>query len=312
MSPATSQQGGNMRLLASPLRYPGGKGALYSRLRRLIRESELSGCTYVEPYAGGAGAGLGLLVTGQVERVVINDLDPAIHAFWSALVADPEGLAAKIEAAELSVPEWRAQREIYLDKESSDLAARGFATFYLNRTNHSGVLNAGPIGGLEQTGTYKIDARFNRSELIERIRVLGLYTDKIEASALDGVELIKKYSRRKNVFIYADPPYFEKAGSLYLNAFSAENHERLAVALNRIAERNWLLTYDDVPRVHDLYAQRRRRNFELNYSAHRVTEATEIAVLSDGVTEVAGDWTAIPEMERNPEQGLGDDHRSRR
>jgi DNA adenine methylase len=293
MSGAETEQSGNMRLLASPLRYPGGKGALYSRLRRLIRSSDLSGCTYVEPYAGGVGAGLGLLVTGQVERVVINDLDSAIHAFWASLVEDPESMIEKISKVKLSVAEWRRQREICLDQDSADLAARGFATFYLNRTNHSGVLNGGPIGGLDQTGKYKIDARFNRAELSERIRVLGLYADKIEVSAEDGVDVIKRHGRKKDTFIYADPPYFEKAGSLYLNAFGTEDHERLAKALNKLAKKPWLLTYDDVPQVHELYGERRRRSFELHYSAHRVTAATEIAVFSDGVAEVADDWLEI-------------------
>lgn len=277
--------------MVSPLRYPGGKGALYSRLRSLIRDSGLAGCTYVEPYAGGAGAGLGLLVTGQVERVIINDLDPAIYAFWAALIDDPEGLMRKIENVDLSVKEWRRQREVYLNGERSDIHALGFATFYLNRTNHSGVLNGGPIGGHDQSGTYKIDARFNRAELIERIRVLSLYADKMSVTARDGVDVIRQYSRDKNTFIYADPPYFEKAGSLYLNAFSATDHNRLAQTLNRHAQGTWLLTYDNVPQVHALYDSRRRRLFELHYSAHRVTKATEIAVLSDSVVDVGDGWS---------------------
>ena len=279
-----------LRPMVSPLRYPGGKGALYSRLRGLIRGNGLAGCTYVEPYAGGAGAGLGLLVTGQVERVVINDLDPAIYAFWAALVDDPEGLIRKVERVDLSVKEWKRQREVYLNK-GSDLHALGFATFYLNRTNHSGVLNGGPIGGLDQTGTYKINARFNRVELAERIRVLGLYADKISVTSRDGVDVIKQHGRKSGTFIYADPPYFEKAGSLYLNAFSTADHERLAATLNRLAKRSWLLTYDNVAQVHELYRSRRRRTFELHYSAHRVMRATEIVVFSDGVADASNGWS---------------------
>ncbi len=289
---ARESQHANARMLASPLRYPGGKGALYSRLRGLIRDSDLAGCTYIEPYAGGAGAGMALLVTGQVERVVINDLDPAIYAFWSTLVGDPDGLIARIEKAKLSVPEWKRQRKVYLDCDLSDLDTLGFATFYLNRTNRSGVLNGGPIGGLDQSGNYKIDARFNRSQLAERVRVLGLYADQISVSSCDGRSVIKKHGRSRKAFIYADPPYFEKAGSLYLNAFNEENHRQLARTLNDCASGSWLLTYDDVPQVHELYAERRRRTFELNYSAHRVTKATEIAVLSDGIADVSDGWKA--------------------
>lgn len=280
----------NVRMLASPLRYPGGKGALYSRLRGLIRESDLAGCTYVEPYAGGAGAGMGLLISGQVDRVVINDLDPAVYAFWATLISDPDRLISKIEDIELSVKEWRRQREVYLACDPTDIDALGFATFYLNRTNRSGVLNGGPIGGLDQSGNYKIDARFNRPQLAERVRVLGLYADQISLSSSDGRSVIKKYVHARNTFIYADPPYFEKAGSLYLNAFNEQDHKQLAETLNSCAKGSWLLTYDDMPQVHELYAKRRRRTFELHYSAHRVTKATEIAVLSDEIADISDGW----------------------
>ena len=274
----------------SPLRYPGGKSALYSRLRKMIRDMGLAGCTYVEPYAGGVGAGLSLLVTGQVERVVINDLDPAIHAFWSTVQSDPGWLIEQIHRAKLDVTEWRRQRQIYVSADTRDLLKLGFATFYLNRTNRSGVLNGGPIGGLDQTGNYKIDARFNRDGLAERLRILSLYADKIVPRSRDGIEIISEYAPRDDVFIYADPPYFEKAGSLYLNAFSAKDHEELARVLDAIADRPWILTYDNAPQVAELYAERRRREFGLYYSAHRVGKATEVVVLSDAVPEIGPGW----------------------
>ena len=170
------------------------------------------------------------------------------------------------------------------------MVSLGFATFYLNRTNRSGALNGGPIGGLDQTGTYKIDARFNRAALIERIRILALYASQITVTRDDGVKVIKRYGKRANTFIYADPPYFEKAGSLYLNAFAPADHEDLSSALNSRAGGAWLLTYDNVPQVHDLYSARRRRMFQLNYSANRVMKATEIAVLSDAVADVGEGW----------------------
>lgn len=279
-----------LRPRVSPLRYPGGKGALYSRLRKLIRESGLAGCTYVEPYAGGAGAGLSLLVTGQVEQVVINDLGPAIHAFWELLVSDPNALMSQIRKVKLNVKEWKRQREIYVAADTSDRASLGFATLYLNRTNHSGVLNGGPVGGLDQSGKYKFDARFNRDDLVERVRILSLYSSQITVSSKDGVEVIERFGKAKKTFTYADPPYFEKAGSLYLNAFVLADHQRLAKTLNGLSRGSWLLTYDNVPQVHDLYAKRRRRTFGLNYSAHRVTKATEIAVLSDVVADVREGW----------------------
>ena len=283
------------RVTISPLRYPGGKAALYPRLRKLIRDMDLAGCTYVEPYAGGVGAGLGLLATGQVERVVINDLDPAIYAFWATIQSEPGWLIEQIHKTKLDVNEWRKQREIYQSADIDRQAELGFATFYLNRTNRSGVLNGGPIGGLDQSGNYKIDARFNRDGLAERIRILSLYSEKIIPTSQDGIEIIEEYATQDDTFIYADPPYFEKAGSLYLNAFDPNDHASLARVLNAHADRPWLLTYDNVPQVAELYRDRRRRQFELNYSAHRVGKATEIAVLSDLLPEVGEGWKTTPD-----------------
>ncbi|MEW2284354.1 DNA adenine methylase [Streptomyces sp. NPDC047841] len=270
--------------IISPLRYPGGKASLYTRLRAIVRANDLTAGTYVEPYAGGAGAALGLLVTGQVRRIVINDLDPAIYAFWKAVTSEPLAISRMVEKAELTVSEWSRQKDIYLNAPRDDYLNLGFATFFLNRTNRSGVLNGGPIGGMDQTGKYKIDARFNRSTLVERLRLISLHAKRISVTNTDGMTVIKRYSKRENTLIYADPPYFEKAGSLYLNSFEDAHHSSLAACLNSVSDAKWLLTYDNVPRVPELYPDRRREVFSLNYSAHRVTKANEIMVFSDALT----------------------------
>lgn len=268
------------RVTISPLRYPGGKGLLYSRLRTIIRENNLTSSVYVEPYAGGAGAALALLVSGQVERIAINDLDPAVFAFWNAVVTQPDEFTALVNSVELSVDEWERQREVYLTSARDNHLPLGFATFYLNRTNRSGVLNGGPIGGKDQTGNYKIDARFNREGLAERIRLIALHADRIAVTNEDGLRVIERYSDRDDAFIYADPPYFEKAGSLYLNAFQDSDHRALANCLKGVQRAKWILTYDNVPQVAELYSDLRRRLFALNYSAHRVMKASEIMVFS--------------------------------
>ncbi|WP_313546417.1 DNA adenine methylase [Leifsonia aquatica] len=264
----------------SPLRYPGGKGLLYSRLRTIIRENDLTSSVYVEPYAGGAGAALALLVSGQVERIAINDLDPAVFAFWNAVVTQPGEFTQLVNNAELTVDEWERQREVYLTSARDDYLPLGFATFYLNRTNRSGVLNGGPIGGKDQTGNYKIDARFNREGLAERIRLIALHADRIAVTNEDGLDVISRYSDSEDAFIYADPPYFEKAGSLYLNAFQEADHKALAECLKSVERAKWILTYDNVPQVAELYSTLRRRLFALNYSAHRVMKANEVMVFS--------------------------------
>lgn len=277
------------RPILSPLRYPGGKASLYQPLRRLIRVNGLTSGTYVEPYAGGAGAALALLVTGQVHNIVINDLDPAIYAFWKALVNEPSEFSSLIDGAELTLEEWSRQRSIYLSAPRDDYMRLGFATFYLNRTNRSGALNGGVIGGKNQGGRYRIDARFNKSTLIERVRLISLYSRRITVTNLDGLSVIKNYAPRDGIFIYADPPYFDKSGSLYLNSFKESDHAVLADCLNGFNNARWLLTYDNVYKAHELYADRRRQLFSLHYSAHRVTDAQEVMIFSDAMNITLGD-----------------------
>lgn len=270
------------RVTISPLRYPGGKGSLYSVLKSFIRVNDLTQGTYVEPYAGGAGVALAQLVTGHVQRIVINDLDPAIFAFWSAVVTEPTRFSEQITKADLTVKEWSRQKEVYLSG-SADQFELGFATFYLNRTNRSGVLNGGPIGGMDQTGNYKIDARFSKEVLSERIRIIGLHSRMISVTNTDGIKVIKEYACREDAFIYTDPPYFNKAGSLYLNSFNGNDHAALAECLNSCPGAKWVLTYDNVPQVRVLYQHRRSTLYSMNYSAHRAVRAQEIMVFSDGL-----------------------------
>jgi DNA adenine methylase len=270
------------RPILSPLRYPGGKASLYELLRAVVRTNRLTAGTYVEPYAGGAGAALGLLITGQVSRIVINDLNPSIYAFWKAVVEEPTEFCSLVERAELSVDEWERQKDLYASVDRDDHLRLGFATFYLNRTNRSGSMNAGPIGGKGQSGNYKIDARFTKSTLLERLRLIALYAPRITVTCEDGRDCIERYEARSDVLVYADPPYFEKAGSLYMHSFQDSDHEKLAELLNeRSSTLKWVLTYDKVGRVPELYAERRRTELSLYYSAHRVTRATEIMVVSD-------------------------------
>jgi len=267
----------------SPLRYPGGKSGLYGRLRELLRLNSITRGKYVEPYAGGAGAAIGLLITGEVEAIHVNDFDYAVYAFWMACTTRNADFIERINSVSVSVDEWRRQREVCDQGAGADLFDLGFATFYLNRTNRSGVLNGGPIGGHDQTGPYKIDARFNRVTLTERMRLIGLYSGKITVSNEDGMAIIRKYVDAPNTLIYADPPYFLKAGSLYMNSFKAADHAALADCLNAAATSRWVLTYDNVDQVAELYGDRRREQIGVYYSARNVTRAREIMVYSDSL-----------------------------
>jgi len=265
----------------SPLRYPGGKSILSGFFLDLIEENDLSGCTYIEPYAGGAGSALSLLFLEKVDRIVINDLDKAIYSFWNSALKFSDQFIEKLTCTEVSVEEWKKQKKIYQGR-SSDEFALGFATFYLNRTNHSGIMNGGPIGGIDQRGKWKIDARFNKDNLIEKIKKISLYKNRIEVSNLDGINLMKNIDENESIFVYLDPPYFEKGNSLYLNHYCAPDHKKLSDHLHE-AKSKWVLTYDHVPEISELYKDRSNYGFSINYSADKFKVGKELLVHSDNL-----------------------------
>lgn len=280
---------------ASPLRYPGGKATLAGFFETTIKALRLSAPTYIEPYAGGAGAGLELLLKGVVGTVVINDLDPAIHACWKAMVKDSEAFLKLLERTPLTVDEWKRQREIYRRRHDIGLdpLALGFATFYLNRTSRSGVLGAGVIGGFAQQGAYRMDARYDKSVLKARIEKLAELSGRIRVTRQDGAARLRHYLPKDNVFAYIDPPYVEKGSSLYMSAFLKEDHVALAKVLNGFANTNWVLTYDVSDLIRSLYKAREVSEFQLLYSAHlrgtkdelKRAAAKELIVLSNPVSD---------------------------
>jgi DNA adenine methylase len=283
---------------ASPLRYPGGKATLAGFFETTIKALGLDKPTYIEPYAGGAGAGLELLLKDVVGMVVINDLDPAIHACWKALVKDSDAFIRLLKRTPLTIDEWKKQREIYRRRHDADVdpLALGFATFYLNRTSRSGVLGAGVIGGFAQAGSYKIDARFDKDVLRRRIEKLAEVSGKIRVTKQDGAARLREYLPKDNVFAYVDPPYVEKGSSLYMSAFQERDHIDLARVLNGYANTNWVLTYDVADLIRSLYKARDISEFRLLYSAHlrgakdelKRPSASELIVLSNTVADALG------------------------
>lgn len=266
----------------SPLRYPGGKTSLFPFFDEILKMNSLYDCTYIEPFAGGAGAAISLLLLEKVERIIINDLDPAIYAFWRSIIVDPDRFVREIRKIKITMNEWRKQKSVYNDKKSSEFAL-GFSAFFLNRTNYSGIIEGGPIGGMKQKGRWKLDARFNKERLIEKIERIALYKSRIKVSNLDGLDLLSKYKKEKNVFIYLDPPYCVKGGCLYLNHYVDENHFDLAQFLNKKNKLKWILTYDNVKSIKKLYSARRQRDFTLNYSARTASKGKEIMIFSDSL-----------------------------
>ena len=237
--------------------------------------------TYVEPFAGGAGVALRLLVDGEVEKVRINDLNPGIAAFWRTMFGDPVGFVRRIETDPVDMKAWHAHREVYLNPSDANDETLGFATFFLNRCNRSGILTARPIGGLDQSGKWLIDARFNREGLADRVRKLGDFADRVIITELDAVAMLAGVSNdEEESFAYIDPPYLVQGDQLYMNGLSMEDHERFAKALGEL-ECRWLLTYDADTRItEDLYSGYRCLEFDIRHNAHKHHLGKEFAVFS--------------------------------
>ena len=270
-----------MNNLYSPLRYPGGKGSLSSFLADIILYNNLEGGAYYEPYAGGAGAALYLLINGFVNEIHLNDADYSIYAFWHSILHRNQDFIEKIVEAELNTKEWQKQKKILKGSTKHSLLDVGFAVFYMNRCNRSGIINnAGPIGGYAQEGRWKIDARFNKTTLCQRIKRINKYKNKISIYNIDAIDFLKKKlprgEKRRKVFVYLDPPYFNNGKKLYLNYYEEKDHKALAKYIKRQSKLAWILTYDNAQGIKKLY--RDVYEFSLNYSLQEKKKGKELLV----------------------------------
>ena len=269
--------------IASPLRYPGGKACLTEFLSNAINLNDLGGCTYFEPYAGGAGAALELLKRGIVSQIYLNDADPRIYAFWQSALCENNRFVDKLYAIPLTIEEWRHQQEICTKPSSCNQFELGFAAFYMNRCNRSGVISgSGPIGGYQQTGTWKLDARFDRDTLAERILKLKYMKKNIQISCHDAIVFLKKSlprgGGRKHVFAYLDPPYVNNGQRLYLNAYKEEDHTLLARYLNTQRTLPWIVSYDDSNLVRKLYARHNVALMPIRYTLQKKRTEKELII----------------------------------
>ncbi|MDC8449602.1 MAG: DNA adenine methylase [Nitrospira sp.] len=267
----------------SPLRYPGGKAGLAPFLENVITRNNLSGCVYYEPYAGGAGAALSLLRKDVVSVLHLNDADYRVAAFWESVLKDSERFAEKIRAIPLTIEEWYRQHKICSKPQRHTKFDVGFAAFFMNRCNRSGVLTgAGPIGGYKQDGKWRIDVRFNREALIERVLAIAHMKDRIYISCKDAIVFLKKQlpvgRGRERVFVYLDPPYVNNGQRLYLNAYKPEDHSQLAHYLEGQKVLTWIVSYDDSDLVRKLYAQHNIWQLPLQYSLQDKKTASELII----------------------------------
>ncbi|MEK9971059.1 MAG: DNA adenine methylase [Ferrovibrio sp.] len=267
----------------TPLRYPGGKQRLTPFILELIEANGLTGGNYVEPYAGGAGVAIELLLGKHVKKIHLNDSSVPIHCFWKAIKTENEKFCRRISTASLTIEEWKRQRDILRNISDNYEFDVGFAAFYLNRCNRSGVLTGGVIGSLKQVGKWKIDARFSRNELIRRVEAIGDHANSIALRNMDAEDFIKNYIAKlpKDTFVYCDPPYYEKSRRLYLDYYQQDDHERIAGVIQKHLKHKWVVSYDAANAILKYYKDRKKFLYDLQYAAAKVYKGREVFIFSD-------------------------------
>ena len=276
-----------MARFKSPLRYPGGKALLAPTISEIISDNGYSEAYYAEPFAGGAGAALDLLFSKKVWKILLNDADFHIFAFWKSILNETERFCKRIKTVPLTIAQWKKQKRIFDNTDVYSLFDIGFATFYLNRTNRSGILDGGPIGGFEQKGDWKIDARFNRTDLINRITKIACYKKQISIFNWEARHFLKYLNNlTKKVFIYLDPPYYKPGPELYLNFYTSDDHKLLAQFIQKKMKYPWIITYDNTKEIVELYKTQKSLAFELAYSANFHKRGSELLFLSSRLKNV--------------------------
>lgn len=251
----------------TPLRYPGGKGRLGAWLAEVIKHNNFKSLQYVEPYAGGAGAAVFLLLNNFIDQILINDIDAGIYSFWWSVFNDTERLINLINETPITIDSWQEQKAVMLGEDTADLAKLGFATFFMNRTNRSGIIRGGVIGGKNQNGQYKLDARFNKPGLISRIESLAKYRAQVQVTNLDAMTLIKKQVKATNSLYYLDPPYYNKGAQLYRNHYKPSDHLAISLAVKNL-DAPWIVTYDNCQEICELYGNDQKQELSFHYSTH--------------------------------------------
>ncbi|WP_083325139.1 DNA adenine methylase [Achromobacter xylosoxidans] len=270
-----------MPVTDTPLRYPGGKTQLAAFVGELLTLNKLQGGHYAEPFAGGAGIAWRLLFSGQASEIWLNDIDPAIYAFWKSVINDTDKLCDRIRDVNVTIDEWHRQRTIFR-KTRVNALDRAFAALFLNRTNRSGILDGGVIGGLDQKGNYKIDCRFNKKDLIRKIERIGKYRSLIHISNDDAKTCLARWDSQlpERTLLNIDPPYYGKGSELYTNYFKPADHASLSEQVLRL-EHRWMMTYDDVPEIEALYRSRPTYRTSLLYSVQTKRRGTELLITDE-------------------------------
>lgn len=280
----------------SPLRYPGGKNKLSGFIAKICIDNDING-HYIEPYSGGASAALFLLLEGFVSKITINDKDRSIYAFWHSVLNKTNQLCELIEKTDITIEEWRKQKEVQKNKQKADLLELGFSTLFLNRTNRSGIINAGVMGGINQDGNYLMDCRFNKPDIINRIKKIAARKKDIRLYKKDAIKLIEKIEKEAkddNIIFYFDPPYFLKGSTLYMNHYKEYDHKEVSDRIQEIKNIKWIVSYDNVSAIQELYEDFSKKEYSFKHTAYNSREGKEILFFSPTLKQPdIKDWNPL-------------------
>lgn len=269
--------------LYTPLRYPGGKAPFAPFIARVMERNGLIGGHYLEPYAGGAGVALELLFHGHACHVHINDLDPAVHSFWIAVTKESHALLDLLHSTPVTMEQWFKWRSVLRGETNASPVEQGFATLFINRTNRSGILKGGVIGGKEQSGVYKLDARFKKDVLAARIQKIAQHSKSITVHCEDALTLLNRCDEflPPRSLIYLDPPYYIKGRGLYRNFYEHDDHVAIARILqSKTFAQPWVVSYDNTNEIRDMYQLSQGLSYGLNYTAQKRYVGNEVMFFS--------------------------------
>ena len=265
----------------TPLRYPGGKTQLAKFVQHTIEINHMVSPVYCEPFCGGAGVAIDLLLNQKVDNIILNDFDICIYSVWEAILNDTEKFLQKIAETPVNMDTWHEQYNIYEEGKTSNeySLALAFATFFLNRTNMSGIITGGPIGGFTQSGPYKLNCRYPKEALQEKIMGIASLRKHVRLYHMDATEFIREvliHEDPMRLLVFFDPPYYQQGKNLYKNAFCDACHINLAHAIREMDTFKWILTYDNHPRIQELYQDILPMWYSLRYAANRKRKEWEL------------------------------------
>jgi DNA adenine methylase len=268
-------------MIISPLRYAGSKRKLFNYLERVLTHNKFLPQVLVEPFVGGGNIFLNFLSHHEGSTAVIADKDELVYSFWKTLFSDPKYLVNFIRKAKVNLKTFDYYR--YISSHSTGFSRRQLAEtcLFLNRTSFSGILNdsAGPIGGREQKSIYKINCRFGRKNLIKKIKNISAFKNRVVILPYSWEETLKYVAtkieyKNASLLFYLDPPFYKKADQLYRYHFDDITHKNLRDRLVKL-EYPWILSYDRVKEIQNLYSAFTRINISMPYSINSPAKRLE-------------------------------------